>query len=254
MVVWRHPSSAWKADVSTDKGSPQIVELTAVVTASQIFSVLLNLVTDSAYAARIMMRAEASILKEVENSQLYWLQLLVFSSENRTSPFFGMHIQAHIDLPGFLTEGNREADLLTMPALQSVLPDKIEQAKLSHSFFHQNASSLILHFGITKAQASGIIAVCPDCQRCSFRFVAGVVNPRGLQSLQVWQSDDTHFSEFSHTRYIHSSIDSLSGALFAPAHSGETAKGVCRHFTSAFATHGIPSEVNPDNGPAYTSH
>ncbi|NXN76975.1 POK10 protein, partial [Himantopus himantopus] len=116
----------------------------------------------------------------------------------------------------FIAEGNRQADMLTLPV--QVLPDRIAQAKLSHAFFHQNAGGLKRQFGLTTQQATNIIAVCPDCQRHSFPTVTGGVNPRGLQSLQLWQTDVTHFSEFGHLKYIHSSIDTFSGALFASCH------------------------------------
>lgn len=173
----RDPSpGAQKSDVSTVEGSPQIVELAAVVRVFKKISDPFNLVTDSAYVGGIVMTAEASVLKEVEYSQLfYWLQLLVFSLENRTSPYFVMHIRSHTNLPGILAQGNRQADLLAVHVLNSV--QKMDQAKLSHSFFLQNAAALLQNFGITKAQASVIITVCPDCQRCYFPSIAGGVNP-----------------------------------------------------------------------------
>ncbi|NXY40582.1 POK11 protein, partial [Ceuthmochares aereus] len=55
---------------------------------------------------------------------------------------------------------------------------RMAQAKLSHSFFHQNAGGLKRQFGLTSQQASNIIAVCTDCQRHSFPSVAGGINPR----------------------------------------------------------------------------
>lgn len=106
---------------------------------------------------------------------------------------------------------------------------------------------------MSSRQASNIVAVCPDCHRHSFPSLAGGVNPRGLQSLEIWQTDVTHFPEFGRLKYIHSSIDTFSGALFASCHTGESAKDVCRHFASAFGVLGIPSQIKTDNGPAYIS-
>ncbi|NXT27550.1 POK11 protein, partial [Syrrhaptes paradoxus] len=91
-------------------------------------------------------------------------------------------------------------------------------ATLSHSFFHQNAAALKQQFHLSTQQATTIIAVCPDCQRHSFPTAPGGVNPRGLHSLQLWQMDVTHFPEFGRLKYIHSSIDIFSGALFASCH------------------------------------
>ncbi|NXK29566.1 POK25 protein, partial [Arenaria interpres] len=115
-----------------------------------------------------------------------------------------------------IAEGNRQADMLTLPV--QVLPDRVAQATLSHSFFHQNAGGLKRQFVLTSQQVSNIIAVCPDCQRHSFLLIAGGVNPRGLQSLQLWQTDVTHYPEFGKLKYVHSSIDTFSGALFASCH------------------------------------
>lgn len=46
-----------------------------------------------------------------------------------------MHIRSHSSLPGFLAEGNAMADLLAMP-IQNTLPNVIEQARMSHAFYH----------------------------------------------------------------------------------------------------------------------
>ncbi|KGL95120.1 hypothetical protein N301_02009, partial [Charadrius vociferus] len=233
-------------------GSPQIVELTAVVRVFRKWSIPLNIITDSAYVAGIVERAEASVLREVSHSGLFaLLQELIFLLDSRPHPYFIMHVRPHTSLPGFIAEGNRQADLLTLPV--QVLPDRIAQAKLSHSFFHQNAGGLKRQFGLTSQQAANIIAVCPDCQRHSFPSIAGGVNPRGLQSLQLWQTDVTHYSEFGKLKYVHSSIDTFSGALFASCHTGEKARDVHKHFMRAFATLGIPSQIKTDNGPAYVS-
>ncbi|NXN14057.1 POK18 protein, partial [Indicator maculatus] len=152
------------------------VELNAVVRVCQKWSEPLNLITDSAYVAGIVQRAEAAVLKEISNSQLFTLlQELFFHLDSRTHPYFVMHVRSHTSLPGFIAEGNGQADLLTLPV--HVLPDRIAQAKLSHSFFHQNAGGLKRQFGLSSRQAANIIAVCPDCQKHSFPSVAGGINP-----------------------------------------------------------------------------
>lgn len=93
-----------------------------------------------------------------------------------------MHVR-YTTLPGFVAEGNRQADFMTLTG--QVLPDCIAQARLSHSFFHQNARGLKSQFGLSSQQAANIIAVCPDCHKHSFPSVASGVNPRGLQSLHT---------------------------------------------------------------------
>lgn len=65
--------------------------------------------------------------------------------------------------------------------------------------------------------------------------------------------DVTHISEFGRLRYVHVSIDTFSGAMYASAHAGEKAKDVEKHLVQAFDVLGIPKEIKTDNGPAYTS-
>ncbi|NWZ41906.1 POK18 protein, partial [Brachypodius atriceps] len=150
-------------------------ELAAVVRAFRRFAIPFNLITDSAYVAGLVERAEASVLKDVPNKELFqWLQQLVFLLDTRQHPYFVMHVRSHTTLPGFIAEGNHQADLLALPVQ---LPDRFSQAKLSHSFFHQNAAALARAFDLTTRQAASIVAVYPDCQRHSFPSLAAGVNP-----------------------------------------------------------------------------
>lgn len=110
-----------------------------------------------------MERAEAAVLKDVPNEDLfYWLQQLVFLLDDRQELYFVMHVRSHTTLPGFIAEGNCQADLLMLPV--QVLPDRFSQAKISHSFFHQNAAALARALALPSHQASSIVALCPDCQ------------------------------------------------------------------------------------------
>ncbi|RLV63250.1 hypothetical protein DV515_00018461 [Chloebia gouldiae] len=78
--------------------------------------------------------------------------------------FYVMHVRSHTDLPGFIAEGNRRADALAAPVLMAPLPDKFEQAKVSHHKFHQNTPGLVRQFQLTRDQAKAIVATCPQCQ------------------------------------------------------------------------------------------
>jgi len=134
ILWWDDQRGQWDSDIETVPGSPQIVELNAVVRVFQKWSTPLNIITDSAYVAGIVERAEASVLRDVSHSELFaLLQELIFLLDSRPHPYFVMHVRAHTVLPGFIAEGNRRADMLTLPV--QVLPDRIAQAKLSHSFF-----------------------------------------------------------------------------------------------------------------------
>ena len=113
LLWWDDQRRQWDSHIETVSGSPQIVQLNAVVRVFRKWNVPLNLVTDSASVAGIVTRAEASVLRSVSHSQLFaLLQELIFLLDSRSAPYFVMHIRSHTSLPGFLAEGNRRADLL----------------------------------------------------------------------------------------------------------------------------------------------
>ncbi|NXV25248.1 POK25 protein, partial [Cepphus grylle] len=85
---------------------------------------------------------------------------------------------------------------------------------LSHSFFHQSARALCKQFQLSWSLAREIVQTCSECQQFAPLQPVGV-NPRGLQALQIWQTDVTHVPEFGRQKYIHVSIDTYSGALWA---------------------------------------
>ncbi|NWY19520.1 POK6 protein, partial [Aphelocoma coerulescens] len=236
------------------EGSPQVVELAAVVRAFQLFSEPFNLIADSAYVANIVKRIEVSVLKDVSNDNLYrYLTCLYSILQDRKSQYFVFHMRAHSSFPGFLAEGNARADKLTV-AVVNTLPNIFEQAKLSHAFFHQNAQALMQMFHLSRDQAKAIISACPDCQLVQPSVSMGAVNPQGLQSLQLWQTDITKCPSFGKFKNIHvSSVDTFSGAVFVSIHTGETANHACQHFLQVFASLGVLQEIRTDNGPAYTA-
>ncbi|NXH41572.1 POK25 protein, partial [Dicaeum eximium] len=226
VIVRRDPDTReWESDVQIVEGSPQIVELAAVVRAFQKFNNLaFNLITDSAYVAGVVQRAEHSVLKEVENERLFSLLFqLVRLLSHRKQPYFVMHVRSHTDLPGPICEGNRKADRMAMTArlVNSNLPYIFEQAKMSHAFFHQNAPALTRMFRITQAQARAIVTACPQCQACALPTLTAGVNPRGLESNEIWQTDVTHFPSFGRLKYVHVSIDTFSHAIYVSLHTGE---------------------------------
>lgn len=72
VITWQNPTTkTWESDIQTVEGSPQIVELAAVVRVFQLFHEPLNLITDSAYVANIVKRIEGSLLKDVHKKDLY---------------------------------------------------------------------------------------------------------------------------------------------------------------------------------------
>ncbi|NWY43289.1 POK18 protein, partial [Sylvia atricapilla] len=103
VMTWKDPQTQqWKSDVAEVEGSPQVAELAAVVRAFKRFSEPFNLVSDSAYVAGVVSRAERSILQEVPNIVLFeLLSKLVKLVSHREHPFYVMRTRSHTDLPGF---------------------------------------------------------------------------------------------------------------------------------------------------------
>ncbi|TRZ17283.1 hypothetical protein HGM15179_009816 [Zosterops borbonicus] len=202
----------------------------------------------------VVSRAENSVLQEVSNIALFeLLSKLIKLISHREQPFYVMHPRSHTDLPGFIVEGNRRADTLAAPVTVAPLPDIYQQAKLSHQLFHQNVPGLVRGFKQTRDQAKAIVATCPSCQWHAVPTMHAGVNPRGLCSNEVWQMDVTHVSQFGRLKYVHVSVDTFSGAVYASAHTGEKTGDVIKHLLQAFSFLGIPKVIKTDNGPGYVS-
>ncbi|RMC04234.1 hypothetical protein DUI87_19053 [Hirundo rustica rustica] len=85
------------------------------------------------------------------------------------------------------------------------------------------------------------------------RLLETGVNPRGLRTLEIWQTDVIQVAEFGRLKYVHVTINTFSSAMWASAHTGQKTHNVIAHWRQAFAVLGIPSAVKTDNGPAYAS-
>ncbi|NWZ87781.1 PO113 protein, partial [Poecile atricapillus] len=255
VMTWMDPQTQqWETDVKYVKGFPQVAELDAVARAFERFPEPFNLVTNSAYVAGVVARAENAALKEVSNPQLFeLLWKLIYAVSHRKQPFFVMHVQSHTELPGPVAEGNERADSLAAPVGMAQLPDVFQQAKLSHQMFRQNVPGLVHQFHLRRDQARAVIATCPQCQSSAMPSLGLGVNPRGLGSCEVWQMDVTQIPEFGRFKYVHLSIDTFSGAVHASVHAGEKTEHVCKHLMQAFSVLGVPREIKTDNGPAYVS-
>ncbi|NWI82533.1 POK11 protein, partial [Dryoscopus gambensis] len=255
VMTWKDPQTQqWEADIEYVEGSRQVAELAAVVRAFERFLKPFNLVTDSAYVAGVLARAENAVLKEVSNEHLYrLLSKLVYLVSHRKFPFFVMHVSSHIHLPGPIAEGNERADALAAPAEMARTPQIFQQAKLSHQMFQQNVPGLVRQFHLTQSQVRAIVEMRPSCQQSALPSLGTVVNPRGLASCEVWQMDVTHFPEFGRQKYVHVTIGTFSGAVYASAHAGERAEHAKKYLLQAFTVLGVPREIKTDNGPAYRS-
>ena len=163
-MVW-YDGHQWWNKIEYQEGSPQIVELRAMVMVFQHFSCPVNVVTDSAYVAGLVQRLDKAALGQVNNETLFGiLKLLWTTIQKRHSPYYVLHIKSHMTLPGFLTEANARADALVSGVAVRPTPDVKQQAVLSHSFFHQGYRALKQQFHLSNSEACAIVAACPDCQ------------------------------------------------------------------------------------------
>ncbi|NXC11761.1 PO113 protein, partial [Orthonyx spaldingii] len=116
-----------------------------------------------------------------------------------------------------LVKGNAYIDSI-VSASADTTPSKdltpLQVAQQLHAFFHQSALALKRQFGISHADARAVVAACPECARVMPIQNMGV-NPRGLQSRSLWQSDVTEFAPFGVLRYIHVTVDTCSKAIWA---------------------------------------
>lgn len=65
--------------------------------------------------------------------------------------------------------------------------------------------------------------------------------------------DVTHIPSFGRLQYLHVSIDTCSGIMFATPLTGKKASHVIQHCLEAWSAWGKPKLLKTDNGPAYTS-
>lgn len=75
----------------------------------------------------------------------------------------------------------------------------------------------------------------------------------GLLPNHIWQMDVTHVGSFRNTPYVHTTVDSSLGFIFATARSGEGTSHAISHCLQTFAVLSLPKQIKTDNGPGYTS-
>ncbi|KFV45540.1 hypothetical protein N341_08774, partial [Tyto alba] len=227
-------------------GSKQIVELMAAIQAFQLFNAEpVNIVADSEYVTGTVMHLGNAFIKQVDNRQLFQLLFLLADLLKKINhSYFIVHIHSHTNLPG-------SADQLIMAVN---IPCKMDQAKIAHQFFHQNAQSLRKFFSLTMEQAQSIIRACEDCQHLAPLPLLHATKPRGLQANKLWQMDVTHIPSFGKLKYVHVTVDTFSGFVVATVRSSKKTKDVIRHFLRSFASIAVPKQIKTDDGPAYTSH
>lgn len=231
--------------------SPQIVECLIVLEVLQQFQCPLNIISDSLYVVNAVRLLETAGLIKPSSKVAHVFEQIKSTLLQRKNPFYITHMRAHSGLPGPMTKGNERADQATR-FVAVALSSSLEAAKEFHQKFHVTSETLRRRFSLTRKEAREIVTQCKNC--CQFLPAPHYgINPRGLTPLQVWQMDVTHISSFGKLQYVHVSIDTCSGVLFATPLSGEKTSHVIQHCLEAWSTWGKPKCLKTDNGPAYTS-
>ena len=231
--------------------SPQIVECLVVLEVLKAFPGPLNIVSDSSYVVNAVNLLEAAGVIKSSSKVADIFQKIQAVLLHRRFPVYITHVRAHSGLPGPISRGNDLADRATR-VVAAALSSQVDAARNFHKQFHVTAETLCRRFALTRKEAREIVTQCQNC--CQFLPVPHVgVNPRGIQPLQVWQMDVTHISSFRRLQYLHVSVDTCSGIIFASPLTGEKASHVIQHCLEAWSAWGQPKILKTDNGPAYTS-
>jgi transposase InsO family protein len=128
----------------------------------------------------------------------------------------------------------------------------LELAKGFHQLYNVPTATLQQKFNIFWASARTVVLQCP--QFVHFHHPPHVgINPLGLIPLKIRQMDVTRVPAFGNFKYVHVSIDTCSGIMYASPMSGEKTCNVISHCLDAWAAWGKPANLKTDNGPAYTS-
>ncbi|KAF4803778.1 endogenous retrovirus group K member 19 Pol protein-like protein [Turdus rufiventris] len=216
-------------------------------------TVPLNLVVDSLYVVGIVNRISRVLIGHINNRQLQALFIQLWNLlEERTELIFCTHVLSHTTLPGFLTTGNNIIDQAVSTPVQQQ-SNALQSAAESHSFFHQSAQALKRQFRITRADARSIVVACPDSAKVP-PVQQGGVNPRGLQPLQVWQTDTTEFPPFGWLQILHITVNTCSKIIWATATTTTNAKASRTHWIQTIAALGKPDVIKTDDAPAYVSN
>lgn len=229
---------------ATQLSSVQQNELYAIKQMLIDFPQDINIMADSAYVV--------GVIKHIFNAVTYSPKQVLFNLfkeiqallQKRNAKIFITHIRSHSKLPGFLTFGNSQVDQLVM----FLTPEQ------DHEKYHSNTGHLHVTYKIPYRRAKEIIKNCPVCRPLHLRVIPSGINPRGLQSNEIWQMDITHLPDSGKLKYLHVMVDTYSKFIWATAQSGEKTYNVILHLLETFAVMGIPSIIKTDNGPAYKSY
>ena len=143
--------------IETPGYSAQQAEILAIIHALQSNPQAINILSDSQYSAHVTKHIETATVTDTIPSTIYTLFTNLHRViRHRQFPFYITHIQAHINLPGPLPEGNAQADAILFPAFT--------EASAFRDLTHCNSKCLKTKSHITWAQPKQIVQTCPTCQ------------------------------------------------------------------------------------------
>lgn len=100
-VAWRKYDH-WEYETTIQRGSPQLVELCAVLLAFTLFPDFVNVATDSIYVANLVKHLDQAVLYNFQEKPLFIMLVKLWTVLcAQKHSYFIMHIRSHSSLPGF---------------------------------------------------------------------------------------------------------------------------------------------------------
>lgn len=110
----------------------------------------------------------------------------------------------------------------------------LSAAQHAHKLHHLNTQMHRLKFKITKEQARQIVKECKNYFSLLPEPHLGV-NPWGLIPGELWQMDVTQYDSFRKLKFVHVSIDTFSGFIWASLQTREAASHVISYILHCIA-------------------
>lgn len=222
--------------------SVQMLEARAVAVALCIWpQTPCNIVTDSAFVARLLLRMGKEGQPNMTNAALLEDALVA-----RSAPVAILHVRSHSDVPGFFTMGNDTADRLAGGQVFT-----LREARDLHSALHIGARALARTCSIPVTVAREVVQTCPHCN--SAPALGAGINPRGLAPLDVWQTDFMMEPQMAPRAWLAIAIDTSSTVIVATQHGRTSSAAAQHHWATAIAVLGMPHHIKTDNGSCFVS-
>ena len=241
VVTWKVEDKWLMRTFEDPRQSVQSLEAKAIAMAMEVFpDSATNIVTDSMFAFKLVKNMYIAgmpttpIAMQIENSL-----------EKRTAVCAILHVNSHTNIQGFYQEGNQQADA------EASRVYSLKDARFLHEILHLGPHALAKHCNIPVADARTVTQTCPYCVKTP--LFEGGLNPRGLSSQDLWQTDFTWCEALKPRPWLCVTVDTYSGVIQATQHAKSTTRDAISHWSVVMAVLGIPKTIKTDNGSAFTS-